>query len=91
MKKLTLALALICATLTIMAQNPQCKAKRYDAKLKDSVQCRMPSNFIGPNGYCPAHNPDLPRCGATKKDGQQCRMRVDKAGDRCRFHPMKTA
>lgn len=91
MKKATLALLLIVATLTLMAQTRQCKGKVYDKKLKDSVQCRTPSSFVK-NGYCHHHNPETPRCGATKSsDGMPCRKAVQKKGDRCPDHPMKMA
>jgi hypothetical protein len=88
MKKLTVFFALFLATLTVIAQNPRCRGKRYDHKLKDSVECRMPA---GASGYCHFHDPATPHCGAMTSKGHPCRQIVAKPGDRCRFHQDRTA
>jgi hypothetical protein len=82
MKTFTIALAFLCLGLTVIAQNPHCKATK-----KDGTPCR--STVILPNGYCPFHNPDTPRCGFIKKDGKPCRMQVQKPDERCRYHQDK--
>jgi len=89
MKTLTVILGLLLVTLTVIAQNPQCKGKRYDKKLKDSVQCMSP--FVLPSGYCRFHDPNTLRCGADKAKGGKCQQIVAKPGERCRFHQDRKA
>jgi hypothetical protein len=38
------------------------------------------------SAYCGMHNPNAPRCGFVKKDGDKCQMRVKVAGSRCHHH-----
>lgn len=85
MKTLTIALALLCATLTVFAQYPTCGAIK-----KNGEPCRMRVKVA--NERCVYHDSTATiRCGAIKKDGQPCRMPVGHPGERCRFHPAKVA
>lgn len=86
MIKLVLAVLLATALQTVNAQSqPTPKpAKTCKGTTVKGAACK--STILLKDGYCRAHSPLSPRCGATNSKGKPCKMVVKKAGDKCRHH-----
>lgn len=82
MKKLLISAAIVLSTVLTFGQQasePKCKAVTKTTK----QPCK---NDAKENGFCGAHDPNRPKCGFLKKDGEACKMNVKKIGDKCYHH-----
>jgi hypothetical protein len=79
MKRIALLIALIIAVVAANAQD----GKRCAGITAKKVQCR---NVVTVGSHCHHHNPSGLKCGALTSKKTPCKMKVSKAGERCKFH-----
>lgn len=79
MKRLALLIALIIAVVAAQAQD----GTRCKGITTKNVQCKI---RVTSGEYCHHHSPTALKCGAMTSKKQPCKMKVSKAGGKCRFH-----
>lgn len=84
MRSLLLIVALLGLGATTNLVTGQAKpAKRCIGYKANGTPCK--STFVMASGFCRAHDPTTPKCGAPASKGP-CNMPVKTRGERCRFH-----